>query len=318
MTELTRSELSSLKKPTLVLHAFSDTLSDQGDFDSAITTDYRNLRLRDTRYGIDNCLPRGAYGVELIEQLTGNLHSEIAKANGEAGLVNRLLGRVHPNIKAAEKALGNSTIRVIANSAPRTKERKNGKNFYLALTENGVEIYATPLEVLSYVRDRVTGLFEIPNEGNPVFDGKKEQFRSSIIGRSSEYPDHLRRVDPSIIPEQEHNLEIAYVDEFGNIRLRARDNARVQEEAHKANGTGEIGLSVDGEQSSVRAHLVSCLDEIPEGEWGFYQNVADGTDPQGSGYFELVRKWESNNSRVNGHTSIGRPKIGSSIQIGRV
>lgn len=288
MSDLKQFEKDSFSKDTLALHVFSDTLSDKGDFDAEITTDYRHLRPRDTRHGIGDSLTRGAYGVELIDQLAGNAKNEIPKKIKEG------------------------TIRVIANSAPRIDANENGENFYLAITKNGLEILATPLDVLTYVRDKVVSLFEIPNEGNPLFNGKREQFRSSIIARAHEHPEHLKRVNPDIIPEQKNDLEIAYIDEFGNLRLRAKSTASIARNIEELLEDGEVTLNIEGIRETVVASVVSCLDEIKEGEFGLYRNVADGED---AGYWELVRKWKSNGEKLNAHEDIGKPKIGLKIEI---
>jgi len=309
MSELNTFEQETLDKPTLALHVFSDTLTDEGDYDAEITTDYRHLRPQDTRHGIDNNLTLGTYGVELIHQLKTNADEEIAQSIARAEALGR---KPHQNVLAAEQKFKEGTVRVIANSAPRTDEHKNGENFYLAVTENGVEIYATPLDVLTYIKDKVVSLFEIPNEGNPVFNGNREQFRSSIIARVCEHPEHLKRVDPKIIPEQKNPFEIAYVDKFGNIRLRAKDQEVIRAQIEEAKNEGYIGLKIAGISEIVKAKVVSCLDEIHSGQFGIYQNVADGNSP---GYFELVRKWSDPATRENGHEAIGSPRLGSNVEI---
>jgi len=309
MAELNTFEQETLDKPTLALHVFSDTLTDEGDYDAEITTDYRHLRPQDTRHGIDNNLTLGSYGTELIYQLKGNADEEIARALARAEELGR---KPHANVIEAQRRFQDRTVRVIANSAPRTNEHKNGKNFYLAITENGVEIYATPLDVLSYIRGKIVALFEIPNEGNPVFNGDKEQFRSSIIARICEHPEHLRRVDIERIPEQRSPLELAYVDKFGNIRLRAKDQRQIREQIEEAEVDGHVVVKLGDLNEGVKARVVTCLDEITTGQFGIYQNVSDGNSP---GYFELVRKWGDPSIRENGHKIIGSPRVGGRVEI---
>lgn len=317
MAELNRFEERTLDKKTLALHVFTDTFSDRGgdpvDFDSELTTDYRHLRFRDTRYGIGKDVVRGAYAVDLVDQLHGQVMLELDRAL----LRSRKLGRfIHPDLHDGAARIATQTVRVVANSAPRDPRYKNGSNFYLAITENGVEVYATPLDILQYVKGRIVSLFEIPNEGHPLFDGEKEQFRSSVIGRTCQEPEHLVRVDKAIIPDQKKNLELSFADKFGNLRCRAGSAGEVLERIDRAKkGLDAVGVKINGMKTAVRAHLVDCLAEVPVGEWGLYTNVADGALSEGRpGYFELVRRWESS-ERINGYDQLGKPQLGEEVQI---
>lgn len=87
---------------------------------------------------------------------------------------------------------------VVANLAERSNETveggKNGRNFHLAITDAGTEIYVTPLRFLSdlYESGRIIALYEIPAE-NEVY-GSDEQFRSGKVGRIREHPSELKPI----------------------------------------------------------------------------------------------------------------------------
>ncbi len=339
MAELTHQEADLLARPTGALISFSDTFTSpndsirdlpaelletagagtQRDFDSELTHQFRHLRPRDGEYGIGDKANNhllAAYGVELVTQLTDGIQNEIAKGIARAEKIGRPL---HPNIVEAQQFINSRAIRVIANAAPRYDENKtkNGSHFYLAVLDNGVEIYATPLDALQYVRDRVTSLFEIPNENHPLFNGKREQFRSSIIARSEEEPQHLVRTDKSQIPDQEHELQLAWADRYGNTRLRAKDGAQVQRRIKGVkNNQDQVGIEFPGQDiQRSTAKLNNCLDAVKGGELGLYGNVADGETTAGKpSYLELVYKW-LNGEKINTHKRLGRPEIGSAIEI---
>lgn len=339
MAELNHQESEQLFRPTGALIAFSDTFTNpndvirhlpkdpeqaistdsQRDFDSELTTQFRHLRPRDGEYGIGdnpNNHLLAAYGVELVTNLTDGLQAEINKAIRRAQEIGR---PIHPNILEAQQFIQQRAIRVIANAAPRYdgNKDKNGSHFYLAILDNGVEIYATPLDALQYVRDRVVSLFEIPNANNPLFHGTREQFRSSVIARLCEEPEHLVRADQSAIPDQEHELQLAWADRYGNTRLRAKNGAQIQTRIGEVkDGKGQVGIKFPNlDLPGAQAKLNDCLDAVQGGELGLYGNVADGeTSGDKAGYWELVFKWLKEN-KINTHKRLGRPPIGSAVEI---
>lgn len=335
-TKLSQSEQDLLNRDDLSLTVFSDTFSplqaeerdESGnvvkparydDFDAKLTTDWRSFDLRrGGRYGIGNDTLRGAYGAELVVNLMDDARAQIERAKAQ--------GNHHPRIRRVERELKRLAPKVVVNNAPRDNTSENGKDFYLALTDNDVKIIATPLEALSFVRERILALFRIPTEGHPLFNGNWEQFRSSIIARSDEVSDHLVRVygvsdleelqanlrrDRSFspIPEQEHDVQLAYEDNFGNERLRVK---RIGDVRRLLRGATSAILRINGEIDQP-VELVSGLRQITGGRFGLYENIADG---QVSGdqpaYVELVRRWEDNDRR-SGAEALGRPKIGVQV-----
>ena len=331
MTVLTPTTEQQLLQPTSALHVWSDVFPSNGDLDpdALLTTDARHLRLQnDHRFPIEGA----AYGVELVCQLQDAINSEIEAALRRA----REHGRdPHPNIVLAQRICQTQAVRVIANCAPRDGENPNGPDFYLAITDNGVEIYATPLELLKHVRHRVLSLYRIPTQGHPLFDGDSEQFRSSIIARTCECLEHLEPIyqvgnreelqerlaaDPefSPIPQQTTTLEVAYVDRFGNIRARTPRNELVRSTlASSRNGEALVGARVNG--VVIPAHLTQNLTSIPGGKLGIFQNIADGnqTDDE-AGYWELALRWPDGGQlgdEPSAHQAFEHPPIGTPIQI---
>lgn len=349
MTKINNFEARCLERPTGALHSFNDVFSTgDEDFDAALTTQYRHLRPRDTEYGVGGRdlrdshgvepVLRAAYGVELVAQLLDGLQAEVKSAISRAEVLGRGL---HSNIEDARCFVQSKAVRVIANSAPRSdkKGQNNGTNFYLGILDNGLEVYATPIDALTYVRERIVALFEIPNVDHPLFDGEREQFRSSIIARTCEEPSHLKRIfgnadwpqcideilghlpgfhdiDVPIIPQQDHLLQVAFVDEFGNVRVRARAKGATRKSIQAAlkDNSFQIGIGGVEDDRRRRVRLVSSLDDLKEGELGFYENVSDPFDYGKPGYWELNAKW--NGTRINTHRErLGSPKIGTPIYI---
>lgn len=324
LTKLSQSEQDLLYRDDLSLVVFSDTFSSlqparYDDFDAKLTTDWRSFDLRrGGRYGIGNDTLRGAYGTELVVNLVDDARAQIERAHAQ--------GNHHPRIRRVERELKRFSPKVVVNNAPRDNTSENGKDFYLALTDNGVKIIATPLEALSFVRSRILALFRIPTEGHPLFNGDLEQFRSSIIARSDEVPDHLVRVygvsdlqklqanlrcdrNFSPIPEQQHDLQVAYEDNFGNLRLRARKIGNIR---RLLRGAASAVLKINGEIEQ-QVEPVFGLREITGGRFGLYENVADGQVPADQpAYVELVRRWEDDDRR-SGAEALQRPKVGVQV-----
>lgn len=346
-TQLTPEERKVLWRPTTALHVFSDVTSQwrdgngiPKDFDEGLTTSYRHLFFGglSTEDGIDpKDSVRGAYGVELIACLVDGARDEIIKAlqNQEIEInpqtlevprdqLRKVRENIHPDIERARRALKSGAVRLIANLAIRSDETKatNGPDFHLALLDNGVEVYAAPLKRLEFVRERIRSLFRIPTLGHPVFRGDREQFRSSVIARSCQFPEHLVRVgDPTeVIPEQKEPLQVAYVDKFGNLRLRcakaAQDFLR-----EKVQGRSTCIVKV-GDVTLSDVRLGSCLNDLDENEWGLYCNSAELSSNDGGSdggwpthYLELI--WKNYEATESGGSwaALGKPELGASVTV---
>ncbi|MDO8649498.1 MAG: hypothetical protein Q7R81_07000 [Candidatus Peregrinibacteria bacterium] len=347
METLNAFEDRVLSRDVSALHVFSDTQNARGardardprfaDFDAPITTDLRSLRLdTDTRDSIARNPDLGAYGAETITALQDHA----------AGLIETIerYGRVTQNIRRAKDTIYNRTRQIVVNDAPRNRDRivrTNGNDFLLGITYNGIEIYCTPIELLKFARRDIVSLFRIPNENHPLFDGKKEQFRSSVIALSRNFPDHLvpiyryetreelidaiERGAETTIPEQEHDFQKAFADRYGNARVRAKRSGQVEDLIQsRINRSGVVGLLPHGqaERKPIPAYLTSCLDDIPENQIGIYRNVADGEgNPHKPGYFEVARKFPDGGGEeeveFDAFTTLGK-RIGQPIQIVRI
>lgn len=308
-------------RETAAVHIFSDVftlLKDENgiptDFDAELTTYYRLLLIKGLRtvHAIGDSQLLAAYGIELVANLIDT--AKIAVAQGL-----ETSQSPHPDLLTAQDTLESEAIRITANIAQRSERtsQTNGTHFYLAILDNGLEIYATPISLLQYVADRVVALFEIPNQGHPLFDGKTEQFRSSVVGRTYQTPEHLVRVPITneTIPSQKHNLQVAYVDKFGNIRLREKgvQKQRVLAEHDKL----KTCTLIIGNQELTKVHLVTCLNDIPQGKWGLYRNSADkgvGNGDTHGAYWELIYKDYELTQLGGSWALLENPDLGTPIQ----
>ncbi|MGD9129251.1 MAG: hypothetical protein PVJ09_02075 [Candidatus Woesebacteria bacterium] len=320
---LTEEESRLLLRETAAIHIFSDVftklLDENGipvDFDAELTTFYRLLMIEHlcTAHAIGSCQTLGAYAIELVANLL-----DLAQAAASQR------GISHPDLEAAKRTLESKAIRVTANIAERSEEtaETNGPIFYLAILGNGLEVYVTPISLLKYVADRVIALFEIANEGHPLFDGKTEQFRSSVIARSHQIPDHLVRVlkPCELIPLQRQNLELAYVDKFGNLRLRESvtgerqgllvDYDKWKRTCFQPSLRRQDAVRIIIAQHEIRVNFARCLNDIPQGEWGLYRNATDGNSP----YWELIYKDYEQTKRGGSWALLGKPALGSPVTV---
>ena len=279
-----------LNRPVRSIIHFNDVFGHPyGDFDAQLTTTFRNLGvLSDMHIATGGNIRIADYGVNLVNDLVAE--------------ENRI--RKHFRLKIPQGA-----IQVIANFAPRNTETtqggKNGRDFHLAITVEGVEIIAVPLEHLQALemRNQILALYRIPNQALTVTDGDKEQFRSSIIGTTRYCPQILEPIfeydteidmvlakqkglHPPYIPEQDRLAQVAFVDAFGNVRLSVWDNHEFMRNLPSQYGS-QVTLRVNDQ--SCQAKYVTSLKNIPTGELGIYQNVADHTSSSAC-YWELVKK----------------------------
>jgi hypothetical protein len=204
---------------------------------------------------------------------------------------------LHPDF-ATELDSRSKAVIAVANYAPRdeknTKNGANGSDFYLAFTDSGLEVYATPLSFLSSLdaRHRITSLYRIPTADHPEFDGEHEQFRSARIIRSRRHPDHLvpifeytdraaviaakqEGIHPFVIPKDPRNGYMANVDKFGNVKLELNDA-----DIRQAFELGSIATLYVTSGPAVRRHpipveLVADLRSAPLNKLVLYTNCSD-------------------------------------------
>lgn len=304
-----------LERATAGLVSFNDVFPEKDyDFDAELTTQFRHLSVtipHFTSVPIGENLHLSEYGSvtidDLISERTRILHEAIRDSKPS-----------HPDLIRAELESQQAVLGIL-NRAPRNNETtnagRNGKDFYLAITDNGVEFYTVPADLLSALetRNRILGLYRIPTAKIPFTDGKNEQFRSSLIANVRYRPEILvpvyqyaSRADlitaktdqehSSPVPEQKSLLQPAFVDKFGNVRLSISNDAEFRDKIDRYSRDGVVGIG-SNITGIYDAHLVHSLKDIPEGELGLYSNVADSADPNSpAAYWELVVKLKDPNN----------------------
>jgi hypothetical protein len=300
LANLRESERVVFQRGTRKLLEVTDVGDGPRDFDAKETILTRHLRLTENQIystGDDTRVLR--YAADFTTDIPAMAEDVIMRAITAARNEKRNLPK---DVLDAIKTLDTTTLRILLNSAPRNQnvaEKKNGRDFYLALTGNGIEVYAVPLDSLQYIRSKITALFRIPSNGHPLTaDG--EQFRSSLYGITAHAaPEHLvplwrkgedadEKLNDYLPPiEQE---EVAYIDSpFRNRRVFSPDVDRFHEQLEQETQCSDQTVLVEIGNTKVRAYRVKNLAEIPGDEWGIYSNVADGNGRQ-SGYFELNKR----------------------------
>lgn len=288
-----------LKRSVAGIVHFSDVFAERPvDFDAELTVITRNLgNFSDLTYPIGQNLKLGDYGVNLLNDLISEQKRILQVINN----------RKNNNIsnEFSEKAIVS-----VLNCAPRNKDTtasgKNGEDFYLAITDNFLEIYAVPVSNLKALetRNKILALYKIPIEKLPTTDGQHEQFRSSIIATARYFPEILEPVfqyesqeellsaksegiHPNIISEQKRLVEFAFADKFGNVRVSVKDNFTFKNYLRDLTFNDKVEIRV-GNSKAIQAVYVNSLKEINEGELGIYENVADRNE-KGASYWEIVK-----------------------------
>lgn len=297
--------LELLSRPTRTIVHFNDVFFEhEVDFDAELTVMFRNLaKFSSLMFPIGKYPKIADYGIVLLDDLIEEERRIIEKIRGFGtdAAKNIFSGRLKKQVVS------------IVNCAPRndetTQNGMNGEDFHLAITDNGLEIYVVPLERLQGLetRNRILALYRIPNESLVSTDGKREQFRSSIITTARYFPDTLVPVfeyetidelmaakesgtHPNVIATQEKLAELAFIDKFGNVRISVKDCNLFTAAISSASFGDKIAISI-GASKPLIVNYVTSLKEIPTGEVGFYQNVADQTSAwSNAGYFEIVKK----------------------------
>jgi len=277
-----------------IIH-FSDVFSGPyKDFDAELTVTMRNLGiLSDRTYFVGGDPRLAGYGAVLLNNLTK-----------ERKYISR-------EMKLNDSFL-HTTIFSILNASPRegynVEEAPNGRDFHMAITQDGVVFFACPLETLSALetRNEIMALYRIPNEKLAFTNGKKEQFRSSIVALSRFYPESMEAVfeyenkeelvkakelglHPQVIPHQKKVIEYAYADRFGNVRLSILKSELLREKLDSQKGKN-IFLRLNG-TINIPVFYGESLSDIPIGVLGLYENIADEENKKAyASYWELVKR----------------------------
>ncbi len=295
-----------LSRPVAGIVHFSDVFSEKEvDFDAELTAITRNLgNLSDITFPIGKNLKLADYGVNLLNDLIEEQRRIIKHIRQETG-------------KVIENNFSSKGLIAIANSAPRNSEStKNGKNaqdFYLAITNNDLEIFTTPLSNLESLetRNKILALYKIPNEKIVTTDGNHEQFRSSIIATMRYFDDLLEPVfeyenvtklieakekglHPQIIPTQKKLIEFSFADKFGNVRISIKNNNEFKKTIEGAEFGDLLNIKV-GNSEIKKIRYRKSMKEFSKNEFGIYQNIAD-KDTLGASYWEIIKKSEDCNN----------------------
>ena len=284
----------TLRYPTRT-YLLSDTFGRGGTFhdddpDVLILTDVRGFPLETVRRTFD------IYGREAIAShiVTLAVHAQ-----------DELLHAAHlPEYHRA--ACAATTTGVFVNVAPRTGT-DNGPAFHVAEAGN-VRVVTTSLEALSGIRDRVTSLARLPNDGSVLYRSG-EQFRSSYapILLAFDHGLSLETIDPSVIPPEGDSWRIGYVDRFGNMVTHCRD-PHERWQSIVAKGTTTVRVTIG--TVTHEAVLGSDLATIEPGALALYPN----------GNIDLARKWragETADLRIaeSAYERFGRPPVGTEVSV---
>ncbi|MBU0578095.1 hypothetical protein KKF04_02505 [Patescibacteria group bacterium] len=206
-----------------------------------------------------------------------------------------------------------NTTGLFINSAPRTEANQNGEPFYRAEFDENIRITATPLSALSAVRSSVKKLLVLPNEDNELYNGKKEQHRSSYTPKllAENHGLNLEEVDPSSIPELPGGCTLAYIDRFGNLVLfedGLQESQKIRKtiaENLRANVKFKIGDTI------CDLKIGESLSTTQPGSLVIYGN---------DGNIEILGKWDKNWSpqqrlQNSAYAQFEKPEIGTECSI---
>lgn len=287
-----------LQRDSLAIIHFNDVFAERAvDIDAELTTRIRNLgSLSDLTFPIGKQPTIADYSINLLNDLIEE----------RARIIQLIQER---NGKDLSQQFHNKTILSIINKADRnettTAHGKNGEDFHLAITNNGLEIYAVPLKTLKTLetRNKILALYRIPNEKFVVSNGQKEQFRSSMIATTRYFPEILepifqynneaelleakqKKTHPTVIPVQDTLAQFAFADKFGNVRIFVKDNTLFTQNIQQRKYGETISLHIGNK--SLELLYVTSLKEIPINTLAIYQNIADKAE--NTGYWEIVKK----------------------------
>lgn len=314
-----KNTLDQINKPVIGQIRFSDVypevegLQEQNwwqktDFDARLTD-----KVESGGFAIFEQIPIGfgswmvGYGLVLADDLLTSRNQRVSNSIIE-----------HPDFAKEKDQMQNGAVLAMANYAPRdnknTQKHQNGSDFYLAITESGLEIYATPLSFLGTLeaRSRILALYRIPTKGHPEFSGDHEQFRSARIVRSRRHPEHLEPIyeynsrkelidakragtHQTPIPVEERTGHIGFVDKFGNIKLELQDIGLVQR--LEVGKTATLTIKQDDQSYEFEVKKAEDLRSAEVDMLSVYVNVSDEIDNEATvGLVELIVRVDTNPS----------------------
>ncbi|MBI2641863.1 hypothetical protein HYW87_04740 [Candidatus Roizmanbacteria bacterium] len=196
------------------------------------------------------------------------------------------------------------------NSAARMEANNNGQPFFRADFVENLVVVATPLSVLSGVRDSVRKLLELPNENNGLYDGEREQHRSSYTPRllAENHGLPLKEADTSCIPELPASCKLAYIDRFGNLVFSEAGAPEAQSILARIAKDGDRAVQLRIGDVVQTTTIGQSLSGAEPGSLVIYEN---------DGGVEIVSKWDKDwtiQQRLDNsaYEQFGEPTIGAS------
>lgn len=307
MSNILKKYEDIINRPVAGIIHFSDVFTNRNiDIDAKLTVIARNLgNFSDMMFPVAKNLKIAEYGLNLVDDLIEEQRRIIKKIEEYSG-------------KIIKNDFTQKSVIAIANSAPRnsktTKNNKNGEDFHLAITSNGLEIFTVPLSNLQALesRNKILALYKIPNEKLVTTDGNHEQFRSSIIATMRYFPNLFeiifeyenveellyakeKGIHPDVIEIQKKLCEFAFVDKFGNVRISIKDNKKFVENFKEAKFGDLLNIKI-GDSIVKKIIYKKSLKELNSNELGIYKNVADVNEDTDACYWEIVKKSEDCNN----------------------
>lgn len=298
--------------------AVNDVFHDPNDVDAKLTVDSGHLNIPvEKTYADPALLP---YIAELLCNLRDDQLLDIAEiiekhrtefsealSTLEGDDEKKLWAIIPQAVRERIKDLLTYTDRINLNNAARNQSKeehdldhgerqKNGPDYYVAVTDTGIEFSVTSLSILSYVRDRIVAIFRIPDGvAWPI----GEQFRSRKVALASHtHPHGIKKVWvkeegnetglATLIPAEERDPHIAYIDSFNNRRVRVH-NLKAFWECVQTNKTSENTVYIQVGSSVIECFVGTNLTSGPGGQYTIYLNPADH-DNGGGGNAELTRR----------------------------
>lgn len=311
-------------RPSKSITSLNDVFHDPRDIDARLTVGSGHLNIPvDGFYADPVLLP---YIAELLCYLRDDQLVDIARIIDEnyvrySHLFDTLMGEneekpwsiIPEAVRERIKDLLRYTDRTNLNNAARNQSKeehdldcaerqKNGPDYYVAVTDTGMEFSVTSLSILSYIRDRIVAIFRIPDGlAWPI----GEQFRSRKVALASHtHPHGIKKVWvagenneselANLIPVEERNPHIAYIDSFNNRRVRVH-NFKQFWGCVQANKTSENMAYIQVGTTVIECYVGTNLTSGPGGQHTIYLNPADHNNG-GGGYVEFTRRVDDGES----------------------
>jgi len=323
-----------LARPTKRIVAVNDVFHDPHDTDARLTVDVGNHAVPTEKHYVDPaalpyiaeliCLLRDdeLWRVAAIIDEHRTLHESFYTYAAFLNGVQAIWSIIPVDIQRRIFELLNTTERINLNSAARNlpetahdvdhaERSKNGPDYYLAITDTGIEFTVTPLSILQYIKDDIVAIFRIPDGiAWPV----GEQFRSRLVALFGHtYPHKLIPVWQKgknnknelhqLVPDESSDPRIGYIDSFHNRRIRVRNLREFWGCVTNNIREGMVYLGVGS--TTVQCIVGANLTSVPGGNHAIYLNPADQQNG-GPGYVEFTRRLSDGASITGTWESGGR------------